>query len=77
VQQPDAGPVIRGSGGIRKIRWSVRGRGKRGGVRVIYYWAVAQNQVLMLFIYPKNEQDGLSPAQTKALKLVVEESYHE
>ncbi len=39
--RPDAGAIIQGSGGIRKLRWSVHGRGKRGGVRVIYYWAVA------------------------------------
>lgn len=75
VQQPDAGPVIQGSGGIRKLRWAIQGRGKRGGVRVIYYRAVAQDQILMLFIYLKNERDNLSPAQVKALKAIVEESY--
>lgn len=75
IQQPDAGSVIQGSAGIRKLRWAVQGRGKRGGVRVIYYRAVAQDQILMLFIYPKNERDDLSPAQIKALKAIVEESY--
>lgn len=75
VQQPDAGSVVQGSGGIRKLRWSIQGRGKRGGVRVIYYRAVAQGQILMLFIYPKNERNDLSPAQVKALKAIVEESY--
>lgn len=44
IEHPDAGDVIRGSGGVRKVRWAVRGRGKSGGVRVIYYWAKADQQ---------------------------------
>ena len=53
VERPKAGPVIPGSGGIRKLRWSASGRGKRGGARVIYYWATEQEHLLMLFIYTK------------------------
>lgn len=75
VEHPDIGVVIPGSGGIRKVRWSLQGRGKRGGVRVIYYWAVAQDQILMLFIYPKNEQDDLSREQVRVLRKIIEEEY--
>jgi hypothetical protein len=64
-----------GSGGLRKIRWAKEGRGKRGGVRVIYYWAVSSEQILMLFMYPKGEQDDLTPAQIKMLRQIVEEEY--
>jgi hypothetical protein len=51
------------------------GRGKRGGARVIYYWAVAYDQLLMLLIYPKNVQDNLTPAQIKLLRQIVESEY--
>ena len=53
VNRPDAGSVIPGSGGLRKIRWGYRQWGKRGGVRVIYYWAVSQEHLLLLLMYPK------------------------
>ncbi|MCH6559755.1 hypothetical protein IH799_05295, partial [candidate division KSB1 bacterium] len=61
IARPDVGKVIRGSGGIRKLRWAGAGRGKRGGVRVIYYWIRKEEIVLMLLIYPKKEQDDLTP----------------
>jgi len=77
VERPDAGKVIPGSGGLRKLRWAVDGRGKRGGARVIYYWFTARNTVLLLFIYPKNMQDGLTSDQLKKLKKIIEEEYHE
>jgi mRNA-degrading endonuclease RelE of RelBE toxin-antitoxin system len=72
---PDAGVVIPGSKGLRKIRGSLQGQGKRGGSRVIYYWAVAHDQLLMLLIYPKNIQDDLTPAQIKVLRHIVEVEY--
>jgi mRNA-degrading endonuclease RelE of RelBE toxin-antitoxin system len=75
ANRPDAGPLIVGSGGLRKIRWAKQGRGKRGGVRIIYYWAVSPEQILMLFMYPKGERDDLTPAQIKMLKQIVEEAY--
>jgi len=55
----------------------VEGRGKRGGLRVIYCWFTARGTILLLFIYPKNVQDNLTPDQLKQLKKVVEEEYHE
>lgn len=75
VERPDAGAVIRGSGGLRKLRWSLKGRGKRGGLRIIYYWAVAQGQLLMLFLYPKSERADLTPEQLKRLKAIIEVEY--
>lgn len=77
LERPGAGKVIPGSGGLRKLRWAAEGRGKRGGVRMIYYWFTAQGTILLLFIYPKNVQDNLTPDQLKQLKKVVEEKYHE
>jgi mRNA-degrading endonuclease RelE of RelBE toxin-antitoxin system len=75
ILHPDLGAVIPGSGGLRKVRWSTGGRGKRGGVRVIYYWAVVHDRILMLFMYAKNEQDDLTPEQLKVLRRIVEEEY--
>ena len=75
ANRPSAGAIIKGSGGLRKIRWTIEGRGKRGGVRVIYYWAVKQERLLMLFIYPKSERDDLSPDQLKILRKIVEDEY--
>jgi len=72
---PAIGAVIPGSGGLRKIRWVFGGRGKRGGTRIIYYWATADEQILLLYIYPKNVLDDLSPQQLKLLREIVEEEY--
>ena len=57
------------------MRWSVSGRGKRGGIRIIYHWAVAREHILMLFVYPKNEQDDLTPTQLRALRHIIDEEY--
>lgn len=75
VNRPDAGDIIPGSGGLRKIRWGLRERGKRGGVRVIYYWAVRQEKLVMLLLYPKNERDDLTKDQLKTLRRIIEEEY--
>jgi hypothetical protein len=73
--RPDMGAFIPHGGGLRKIRWSIGDRGERGGVRVIYYWIVAQDQILMLFMYAKNEQDDLTSKQRKILREIVEKEY--
>ena len=72
AKRPDAGDMIRGSGGMRKIRWAGSGRGKRGGLRVIYYWWVAKDRISMLLVYPKNEQDDLTLDQIKLLRTTLE-----
>ena len=75
ANRPNAGSVIVGSGGLRKLRWATKGKGKRGGSRVIYYWAVSQEHVLMLLIYSKSEREDLTREQLKTLKRMVEEEY--
>ncbi len=77
LERPDAGSIIPGSGGLRKLRWAASGRGKRGGMRVIYYWFTAQGAILLLFIYPKNVQENLTAGQLKQLKKIIEDEYHE
>jgi mRNA-degrading endonuclease RelE of RelBE toxin-antitoxin system len=59
LENPRSGLVIRGSGGVRKLRWRAAGSGKRGGLRVIYVVDWSKKQILMLTIYAKNEQDGI------------------
>ncbi len=72
AQRPDTGKIIPGSGGIRKMRWAGSGRGKRGGLRIIYYWQVTESLIWMLLAYPKSEQDDLTPDQARLLKRWVE-----
>lgn len=75
VVHPQVRDIIPGSGGLRKLRWGAKGRGKRGGVRVIYYWVVKEERILMLLIYGKNEQDDLTVDQLKILRQIVEDEY--
>jgi len=77
LERPGAGKVIPGGGGLRKIRWALGGRGKSGGVRVIYYWFTERGAILLLFMYPKNVQDNLTQDQLKQLKKIIAEEYHE
>lgn len=72
VENPDAGDVIRGSGGIRKVRWAAKGKGKRGGVRIIYYWQRADGHIYLMTLYAKNEMADLSPAEIAVLRSMVE-----
>jgi mRNA-degrading endonuclease RelE of RelBE toxin-antitoxin system len=65
---PEAGDVIRGSGGVRKLRWGLAGRGKRGGIRVIYYLRARHGEVWMLTLYAKNEADSISGHILKKIK---------
>lgn len=68
ANQPDAGDVITQTGGLRKVRWRVKGSGKRGGMRVIYYHAVARAQIRMILIYRKGVKDGLTPKEKAVLR---------
>lgn len=73
VEDPERGDLIKGGGGIRKLRQAVQGRGKSGGVRVIYYWAKAHHQIYMLVVYPKSKKDDLSDKETAILRDLVKE----
>lgn len=70
LERPDAGPVVPGSGGVRKLRWGLRGRGKRSGIRVIYYWKTADNEIWLLTLYAKNVRENI-PAHL--LKQIAQE----
>ena len=72
MRQPEAGDIIPGSGGVRKLRWSERGRGKRGGVRVLYYLKYNPNMFWMLIIYAKSKHDNLPAHIIKAAKEMFE-----
>lgn len=75
VNKPDIGKVIPGSGGLRKFRWSAGGHGKRGGIRIIYYWFMSKDTILLLFVYSKNERDDLTSEQLRQLRKVIEREY--
>ena len=73
--RPEQGPVIRGAGGLRKVRWATTGGGKRGGLRVIYVWAPRDQIFYMLYAYTKSEQGDLTAAQTRQLGRLVREEF--
>lgn len=73
LARPDAGKVIVGSGGLRKLRVAAKGHGKRGGARMIYYWVVAHDRILMLDIYTKNEREDLSAGELKQLRTLIKD----
>ena len=73
MEFPEAGDVIPGGGGLRKFRFSARGKGTRGGARVIYYLAVSREQIFMLDIYSKAEKTDIPPARLRELKNLVQE----
>jgi mRNA-degrading endonuclease RelE of RelBE toxin-antitoxin system len=58
---PDAGKIVRGSGGVRKLRWAVSGKGKSGGIRLIYYWRKHEDEVWLLTVYGKSERGTIPP----------------
>jgi len=67
VENPEAGTLERGTGGIRKVRVALPGRGKRGGARVIYFYRKARRRIYLLLAYPKNEKASLTKAEKNAL----------
>ena len=73
VLRPEAGKIIPGSGGLRKIRWKGGSSGKRGGLRLINFWDVAEDRIYMLLIYKKSKQEDLTPNQLKILRNLVKE----
>ena len=75
ILRPEQGPVIKGGGGLRKVRWARKGTGKRGGIRVIYYWHPDDQVFYMLFTYEKTAQADLTPQQLKILARLVREEF--
>lgn len=73
VDDPERGDLIKGSGGIRKIRHGVQGRGKSGGIRVIYYWVKDDHLIYMLVAYPKSTKDNLTAKEIAILREFVKE----
>ncbi|THJ25170.1 MAG: hypothetical protein CAF45_002275 [Nitrospira sp. CG24E] len=71
--RPTQGPLIQGGAGIRKLRWARPSRGKRGGIRLIYYWEPEMETFYMLYLYAKNQQGDLTSAQLKVLAKFVRE----
>jgi hypothetical protein len=72
VQHPDLGDLIPSSGGLRKVRWKITGKGKRAGIRVIYYWMTTDNQLWMLYAYAKGRQSDLDHKQLAILRDIVD-----
>jgi hypothetical protein len=75
VQRPGRGAVIQGGGGLRKLRWALPRQGKRGGLRVIYFWDEASETFYLLYAYPKNEQEDLTAQQRRVLTQLVREEF--
>ena len=73
VDNPERGALIKNGGGIRKVRFAAQGKGKSGGVRVIYYWLKDNGQIYMLLAYPKSKKGTLSDEETKILHDLVKE----
>jgi len=74
AQDPNAGPVIPGSGGVRKLRWAAPGRGKRGGYRVIYYVKRADGVIWLLTIYPKNVAEDIPVHVLRQIRKELEDA---
>jgi hypothetical protein len=72
LERPEAGDVIPGGGGLRKIRVAASGRGKRGGARVIYYWFFDDQIIEFLSVYPKNRKSNLTADDLKKLRKLIE-----
>jgi mRNA-degrading endonuclease RelE of RelBE toxin-antitoxin system len=71
---PEAGDLVRGSGGVRKVRWALEGKGKRGGIRIMYYWKKSDMEIWLLTLYSKSEK-GTIPGHI--LKKIAEEIENE
>lgn len=72
--RPEAGDLIPGGGGLRKVRWGLPGTGKRGGLRLIYYWQKAEDRIYLLLVYRKTRQEDLTPQQLRLLRKLVKEN---
>ena len=68
IANPESGDLVRGSGGVRKLRWNVAGRGKRGGIRVIYYLRLNHGEIWMLTVYAKNVVESIPPSVLRKIR---------
>jgi hypothetical protein len=73
LENPQRGDIIKDGGGIRKVRHAAQGRGKSGGIRVIYYWIKEDHLIYMLMAYPKSKKDTLTAVETAVLRDFVKE----
>ncbi len=73
IERPDAGAIIQRSGGVRKVRWAAGGKGKSGGLRIIYYWMRSDDQIFLLTLYGKGDKADLSAAELKQVVKLIEE----
>jgi mRNA-degrading endonuclease RelE of RelBE toxin-antitoxin system len=73
IENPEAGDVIPGSGGVRKLRWGAPGRGKRGGYRVIYFLKIRNGVVWLLTMYPKNVTDNIPAHVLRQIRKEIED----
>lgn len=73
LEHPGKGAILRGGGGIRKLRFALPGTGKSGGIRVIYYWKQEKHRIYLLVAYPKSKKDDLSDAETAILRNLVKD----
>ena len=73
MQNPEAGALVRQSGGVRKARWALPGRGKSGGIRVIYYLRSRQGQIWLLTLYPKNVSDSIPAHVLRKIREEIED----
>jgi hypothetical protein len=70
---PDAGAVIQATGGMRKVRWAAGGKGKSGGVRIIYFWRTSASEIRLILIYRKGIKDDLTAREKATLRKITEE----
>ena len=74
AENPETGDLIPGSGGVRKLRWAGQGRGKRGGIRIIYYVRTRQGVIWMLTLYAKNVVDNIPPHTLRKIRQEIEDA---
>lgn len=74
ARDPEAGPVIPGTGGVRKLRWAAPGRGKRGGYRVLYYLRLRAGLIWLLTMYPKNVSDNIPAHVLRQIRKEIEDA---
>lgn len=74
VDDPEAGDLMPGTGGFRKVRWAdpKRGKGRRGGLRIIYYYFASEQQIWLITLYGKNEAADLTPQEKKSLRAAIQ-----